>query len=78
MPGRACFVGQETVVELRVVTVGIEQRVRAVGLRDLGSGDGVLQPAVVGLAGEIKHPTRHRDGDTVSGKFLDDFPGRCA
>ena len=56
LPGRACFVGQETVAELRVVTMGIEERVRAVGLSDLGGGDGSLEPAVVRLAGEARAP----------------------
>ena len=40
------------------------------------------EPAVVGLAGELKDPARHRDGDPVGGELTDErvhhFPGRFA
>jgi hypothetical protein len=62
--------------------VGVEQRVSAVGLDDLGVGDGVNAPAVVGLAGELEYPARHRDGDPVGGELnyerVEPFPGRLA
>ena len=32
-------------------------------------GDGIGEPAVIGLLGELQHPTRHRDGDAIGGKF---------
>ncbi len=45
------FVKEEPVAELRVVLVGVEQRVGAVGLDQFGVGDRLSEPAVVG-AGE--------------------------
>ena len=65
--GVAGLVGEEPVAELRVVAVGVEQRVGPVGRLELGVGDRAGQPAVVGLAGELEHPARHRDGDPVAG-----------
>ena len=59
----ACLVGlvdQEPVAELRVVAVGVEQGVGAVGLDQVGVGDRAEQPAVVGLACDLQYPTRHR------------------
>ncbi|MCW1250719.1 hypothetical protein ODZ83_11175, partial [Acaricomes phytoseiuli] len=54
--------GQEPVPELGVVAVGIEQRVRTVGLPQLGVGDRGGQPPVVGLAGDLQDPTLNRPG----------------
>lgn len=71
---------QEPVAELRVVAVSIEQGVGSMCLEVLSVGDGVGQPAVVGLAGELEDPTRHRHGDTVGGELFHErvksFPGR--
>ena len=82
LAGVAGLVGQEPVAELRVVAVGVEQRVGPIRLVELGVGDRVGQPPVVGLAGELEHPARHRDGDPVGGQLADErvdpFPGRFA
>ncbi|WP_161628463.1 hypothetical protein [Rhodococcus ruber] len=51
-------------------TVGVEQGVRPVRLLELGVGDRVLEPSVVGLEGELEDPARHRDGDPVRGELL--------
>lgn len=51
--------------ELRVVTVGVQERVRQPGLVELGVGERVLQLPMEGLASETEYPTRHRDGDPV-------------
>ena len=79
----AGLVGQEPVAELRVVAVGVEQRVRPVRRHPLGVGDRLGQPAVVRLPGDLEHPTRHRDGDPVDGQLADERvhhfrPGRFA
>ena len=62
--------------------MGVEDGVHEMGLVPLGVGDRVGQPAVVGLAGDVQHPARHRDGDPVSGELRDErvdhFPGRFA
>ena len=51
-------------------------------LHHLTVGDGVGQPPVVGLAGELENPADHRDRDPVSGELLRDrvepFPDRFA
>ena len=82
MAGVAGLVGQVAVAELRVVAVGVEQSVGQVGRLELGVGHRVGQPAVVGLPGDLEHPTRHRDGDPVGGQLTDErvhhFPGRLA
>ena len=81
-PGVAGLVGQEPVAELWVVAVSVEQGVGPVGLLELGGGDRAGQPAVVGLASDLEHPARHRDGDPVSGQLaherVEPFPGRFA
>jgi len=41
-----------------------------VGLGDLGVGHWVGPPAVVGLAGELEYPARHRDGNPVGGELV--------
>lgn len=78
----AGLVGEQPVPELGVVLVGVEQRVRAVRLHHLTRGDGVRQPPVVGLAGELEHPTRHRYRDPCGGELaherVEPFPGRFA
>lgn len=42
--------------ELRIIPVGVEQRVRAIRLHHLTVGDRGGQPAVVGLASELQDP----------------------
>ena len=64
----AGFLDQVAVTELRVLVVGVEQGVGAVGLDDLGIGNRVGPPAVVGLTGELEYPARHRHGDPVGGE----------
>ena len=49
----------------------------------IGIGDkGFSQPPVIGLAGELEYPARHRDGDAVCGELtherVEPFPGRFA
>ena len=78
----AGLVRQQPVPELRVVTVRVEQRVRAIRLHHLTRGDGVRQPPVVGLTGELEHPARHRHRDPCGGELcherVEPFPGRFA
>ena len=51
-------------------------------LDQLGLGDLLFAPAVVGLAGELQDPQGHRDGNAVSGELaherVEPFPGRFA
>jgi len=79
---RGGFIDQEPVTELRVVAVGVEQRVGPVGPGQFAGGDWCGQPPVVGLAGELENPARHRDGDPVAGELTDErvdhFPGKFA
>src|SRR5699024_12864434 len=48
----------------------------------LGLGDLLFPPAVVGLAGELQDPQGHRDGDPARGELTHErvelFPGRFA
>ena len=53
------FPGEESVAEFRVLAVGIEQGIRPIRRGQLGIGDRAGQPPVVGLARELKYPTRH-------------------
>ena len=78
----AGLVGQQPVSELRVIPVGVEERVGAIGLHEFAGGDRVRQPPIVGLAGELEYPARHRDSDAVSGELVHErvlpLPGRFA
>jgi hypothetical protein len=80
--GVSGFVGEELVAELRVVAVGLEQRVGEVSLGSLAVADRPQEPAVVGLAGELEDPARHRDRGPISGELTDErvdrFPRRFA
>ena len=62
--------------------MGIQEGVGAIRLDQLGLGDLLFPPAVVGLAGELQDPQGHRDGDPVSGELaherVEPFPGRFA
>ena len=62
--------------------MSVEQGVRPVCLGAFSVGDGVGQPAVVGLAGELQDPARHRHGNSVGGELfyerVEPFPGRLA
>ncbi|MFF9490317.1 hypothetical protein [Streptomyces sp. NPDC014676] len=60
--GAACFVGQEAVADLRIVTVRVGQRVRTIRLPQHGIGHRLVQPAVAGLSGGLQHPARGHDG----------------
>ena len=68
--------------ELGVVAVGVQQCVCSVGLGQLGCGDLLVPPAIVGLTGELQDPQGHRDGNVVSGELAHErvppFPGRFA
>jgi hypothetical protein len=79
---RGGLIDQEPVAELRVVAVGVEQCVGPVGPGQFTGGDRGGQPPVVGLAGDLEDPARHRDGDPVGGELTDErvdhFPGRFA
>ena len=82
LAGVTGFVGEEPITELRVVTVRVEERVGPVGLGQFGVGDGMFEPAVIGLAGELQDPHRHRDRNSVGGELtherVEPFPGRLA
>ena len=58
------------------------QRVGAIRLHPISVRDRLLQPSVVGLAGELENPARHRHGYPVSGELcherVEPFPGRWA
>lgn len=65
----------------------VDQCVHAIRLHNLVVGDGVRQPPVIVLSGQLQHLTRHRDGDTVGGQLslerVRDYPRgftceRCA
>ena len=62
--------------------MGVEDGVGQVGLVEFAGADRGGEPAVVGLAGELEDPARHRDGDPVDGELTDErvhhFPGRFA
>ena len=82
MAGIANLVAQEPVSELGIVAMGVEDRVRQPRLVQLGISERLSKPPVVGLAGKVEDPTRHRDGNTVVGELSDErvhhFPGRFA
>jgi len=58
----AGLVSEESIPELRVVTVSIEQPVRLIRLLQLPLVHGVTQPAVIRLASELQYTARHHDG----------------
>jgi hypothetical protein len=76
------FIGEKPVTELGVVVVGVEEGVGQMGLGQFAGGDRVFEPPVVGLAGELEYPARHRHGDPVGGELfherVEPFPGRFA
>ena len=82
LPGLSGFLEQVAVSEVGVIFVGVERGVGPMRLGDLGGGRRNGQPAVVGLAGELEYPARHRHGDPVGGELLHErvepFPGRLA
>jgi len=77
-----CLVGERPVPELGVVAVSVEQCVRAIRPNHLAGRDGVSPPTVVGLAGELQYPARHRHGYPRDGELtherVEPFPGRFA
>jgi len=82
VPGDTGFVGEKPVAELGVVSVGIEDRFRHIRLGELRFADRVGEPAVIGLADDLKDPARHRHGNPVDSELADErvhhFPGRFA
>jgi hypothetical protein len=54
--GGADFVSEEPGAELGVVAVRVEDRVRQPRLVELGIGDRGIEPAVVGLTGDLEDP----------------------
>jgi len=82
LAGIGGFLDEVAVAELGVVAMGVEQSVSPLCRGKFGLGDRVGQPAIVGLAGELEDPARHRDGDSVGGELLHErvepFPGRLA
>src|SRR5699024_5126959 len=67
--GSLGLISQVPVPELRVITMGVEERMGPVRLGDVGFWDWRCQQPVVGLAGELQYPTRHRHGDPVGGEL---------
>jgi hypothetical protein len=84
--GVAGVVTQRPVTELRVVAVGVEQRVGQIRLRQFTGRDRLGEPPLVGLAGEFQDPAGHRDrhpdsgvgGGKITDQRVDHFPVRCA
>lgn len=63
--------------------MSIDQGVESVGLVPLLIRHGVGQPSVVGLAGDLQYPARHRHRDTIGGgeiayERVEPFDGRFA
>ena len=54
--------------DFRVIAVGVEQRLRAIGFDQFGFGDRAIGLSVVQLVSQVQYPTRDRDGDTVGGQ----------
>jgi hypothetical protein len=50
------LVGEEPIPELRIVPVGVEDRVRQPRLVELGVGERVLEPSIERDASETEHP----------------------
>ena len=82
LAGISRLVDQEAIPVLGIIQVGVQQGVGTIGLDELGPGDLLFPPAVVGLAGELQDPQGHRDGNVVSGELaherVEPFPGRFA
>src|SRR5699024_1730396 len=82
LAGRFGFVSEVPVSEFRVVSVGVEEGVGPIRFGDVGFGNRCFQPPVVGLAGELQNPARHRNGDSVGGELsherVEPFDGRFA
>src|SRR3546814_3137355 len=62
---RADLISEEPVAELGVVAVCVEDRVRQMGFSELAVTHRLFEPPVVGLAGNLEDPARHRDGAPV-------------
>ena len=69
LAGISRLVDQEAIPVLGIIQVGVQQRVRPVGLDQFGLGDLMSPPAVVRPAGELQDPQGHRDGDPVIGEL---------
>jgi hypothetical protein len=75
VPGVFQVVADQPVAELRIIGVDVMGGVDQVGLTPIGVGDRAGQPLVEALAREAQNPAGHRDGQTVSGKLLDQRVG---
>ncbi|MDY6056110.1 hypothetical protein [Micrococcus sp.] len=62
-------IAQQPVPELGIVLVGVVEGVRPVSGLQFSGAHRVLEPAVVGLAGELEDPQGHRDRDLVGGEL---------
>ncbi len=72
MTGEVGLIGEEPVAELGVVAVRVEEHVGEVSFVPLDVAHGAREPPVVGLAGDLEDPARHRDGDPVDSKLADE------
>ena len=70
------------VTELRVLTVSIGQRVRAMRVNPLSLGDRFGASSVVLLATQLQYPARERHRDSLGSQLRHEreepFPGRLA
>ena len=65
MAGGPDFVGQEPVAELGVITMSVVDGIGQPRLIELGVAERGLEPPVVLLTAQPKHPARNRDRDGV-------------
>lgn len=68
-PRSTSFVGEVSVAERRVSMVRVMQRVDPIRAEHIGVPDRVVSPPVVGLAGELEDPARHRHGNPRVGEL---------
>ena len=86
MAGVGDLVEEQSVAELGVLAVRVEDRVGEVCLPEFTGGDRSGEPGVVVLAVELEHPTRHRDRHPnrgasrgeLSHERVEPFPGSWA
>lgn len=63
--GFSSLIGEIPVPDLRILPMSMDQGVEPVGLFPKLIRQRVGQPPVVGLASNLQHPARHRDGNAV-------------
>jgi hypothetical protein len=82
LTGDPRLLDQVPIPELRVIGMGVEQRVSPIRLDAFGVDDRRGPPPVIRLAGELEYPPRHRHGDPVGSELIHErvepFPGRLA